>query len=86
MKRQAYLACDDHNLEVTLPLLPEFVGIIQRRRTASGGSLDNAGPIVEAGVEEHIGVGEEALFERDNNELGTTETRAEEHADVLHVE
>ena len=41
---------------------------------------------MEAGAEEHIGVGEEALFEQDNDELGTTETRAEEHADVLHVE
>jgi hypothetical protein len=51
-----------------------------------GGSLNNAGPVVEAGAEEHIGVGEEALFERDDDELGTTETCAEEHAGVLHVE
>ena len=49
---------------------------IQGRRAAQRGAFDDASVIAEPRAEEHVGVGEEALLERDDDEL---------RADVLGV-
>ena len=60
-------------------------GIIQRRRATLRRTLNDTGAVSESRAKEDVGVGEEALLERDDDELRTAETRAEERADVLRV-
>jgi len=54
-------------------------------RAALRRTLDYARAVAEARAEEDVRVGEEALFERDDDELRTAEARAKECADVLCV-
>lgn len=66
-------------------LLPVGISIIQRRRATLRRTLNNTSTVSESRAKEDVGVGEEALLERDDDELRTAETRAEERADVLRV-
>ena len=59
--------------------------IIQRRIAALRSSFDDAGAIAESRAEKDVRVREEALFERDDDELRPAEPRAEQLADVLRV-
>ena len=67
----------------TLLSLP--FSIIQRRRATLRRTLHNTSTVSESRAKEDVGVGEEALLERDDDELRTAETRAEERSDVLRV-
>lgn len=49
------------------------------------GTLDDGRAVAEAGTEEHVGVREQPLLERDDDELRALEAGAEELADVLRV-
>ena len=66
-------------------LLPFPVSIIQRRRATLRRTLNDTSTVSESRAKEDVGVGEEALLERHDDELRTAETRAEERADVLRV-
>ena len=59
--------------------------MIQVRRAALRGTLDDASAVAKAGAKEDIRISEEALLERDDDELGAAEACAEERADVLRV-
>ena len=58
---------------------------IQGGRAALRSTFDDAGPVAKPHAEEDVGVGEEALFERDDDELCTVEAGVEERANVLSV-
>lgn len=59
--------------------------LVQHGRGPMRGALDDRRPVAEARAEEHVRVREEALLERDDDELRALEARAEELADVLRV-
>jgi hypothetical protein len=58
---------------------------IQRRVAALRGALDYAHAIPESRPEEDVRIREQALLERDDDELRAAEPRPEERADVLRV-
>ena len=58
---------------------------IQRRVAALRGALDYARAIPESRPEEDVRIREQALLERDDDELRAAEPRPEERADVLRV-
>ena len=68
-----------------LPLGISIGIMIHRGRAALRSALDDARAVAEARPEEDVGVREEALLERDDDELCAAEPRAEEGADVLRV-
>ena len=71
-----------------LPGLPTVLAAfrrIQRAGTTLRRALDNTCPIAEARAEEYVRVREQALLERDDDELRAAEARAEEGANVLRV-
>jgi hypothetical protein len=47
------------------------------------GTFDDAGPVAKLRAEEDVGVGEEVLLERDDDELCAAKACAEERADVV---
>jgi hypothetical protein len=58
---------------------------IHRVLAAVRRALDDARPVAEARLEEHVRVREQALLEADDDELAALEARAEELPDVLRV-
>jgi hypothetical protein len=68
-----------------LPLALSTTLVLRICRVALRSALDHARTIAEARAEQDVRIREEALFERDDNELCAAEPRAEERADVLRV-
>jgi hypothetical protein len=54
--------------------------IVQRRIAALSSSFDDAGPVAESRAEKHVRVHEQALFQREDDELHPAEPCAEERA------
>jgi hypothetical protein len=68
-----------------LPLALSITLVLRICRVVLRSALDYARAVAEARAEQDICVREEALFERDDNELRAAEPHAEERADVLRV-
>jgi hypothetical protein len=68
-----------------LPLALSTTLVLRIWRVALRSALDYARGVEEACAEQDVRVCEEALFERDDDELRAAEARPEERADVLRV-
>ena len=58
---------------------------IQGGRAALRGAFDDAGPVAEPHAEENVDVREEAVFQREDDELCAAKACAEERADLVRV-